>query len=157
MNAKSTPKNWVSTYFTPTLIIGAVIGGAFYFGEYKTDSESKQFESPAQKEKTRQHINSNYNEVKNYQLGERLLVMEREFDTAFAYLKRDIEISMDLKRVDSVNSVDAVKSRAKRDSLNAIAINDINNIKRDQTIQTNTTQLILQELRSIRKYIDTTN
>ena len=157
MNAKSTPKNWVSTYFTPTLLIGAVIGGAFYFGSFKEDSESKQFESPAQKEKTRQHIDSDYNEVRNYQLMEEQKEMKIQLDTSFAYVNALFKEDRARLKLDSINSANAIKSRAKRDSLNAIVILDINNIKRDQTIQANTNQLILQELRRITGIIDTIN
>ncbi len=144
---KKTPKNWVSTYFTPTLLIGAVIGGAFYFGEFKTDSKSKQFSTPAQKEKTRQHIDSDYNEVKNYQLMQEQKQMKVELDTAYAYVNAMFKEDRAARLVDSLNSVDAVKSRAIRDSLNVKTMTDINEIQREQKIISNQLFVILEHLK----------
>lgn len=139
-----------------SVIIGA-IAVFMTWGETKKDIETKIFESPAQKEKTRQHINSDYNEVRNYQLMEEQKEMKVQLDTAFAYVNALFKEDRARMKLDSVNSASAIKSRATRDSTNTVMVTDINNIKRDQTIQANTNQLILQELRSIRKLVDTTN
>jgi uncharacterized protein YjcR len=144
---KKTPKHWVSTYFTPTLLIGAVIGGAFYFGAFKKDSESKQFESSSQKEKTRQHIDSDYNEVKNYQLMQEQKQMKVELDTAYAYVNALFKEDRAARLADSLNSVDAVKSRAVRDSLNIQAMRDVSEIQREQKIISNQLFIILEHLK----------
>ena len=154
---KPTLRSYVGTWLTPSLILGGIVLGANYIGKMEIKNESQQFESPAQKEKTRQHIDSDYNEVKNYQLMEEQKQMKVELDTAYAFVNALFKEDRARLKIDSVNSANAIKSRFKRDSLNAKVIFDINNIKRDQTIQTNTNQLILQELRYLKKLIDTIN
>jgi hypothetical protein len=152
---KDTLKSIMTTWLTPSLILGGMLFGANYVGKMEINNESKQFENPAQKEKTRQHIDSDYNEVRNYQLMEEQKEMKVQLDTSFAFVNALFKEDRARLKLDSINSANAIKSRHARDSLNEKVIFDINNIKRDQTIQANTNQLILQELRYLRKLIDT--
>ncbi len=147
--------------FVKILGILSVIGGAVAlfvgWGEVKKDYDTRLFESVEQRIKTQNHINSDYNEVRNYQLMEEQKEMKIQLDTSFAYVNALFKEDRARLKLDSVNSANAIKSRHVRDSLNAKVIFDINNIKRDQTIQTNTNQLILQELRKLKEMIDTIN
>lgn len=146
-------KGWL----TPALVFGGIVYFAYFGGNALAVMKTLMFQDVEQRIKTKSHINSDYNEVKNFQLGERLKEMEIQFDTAYVYIKQDLDASIAMKKADSANSSDAIKSRGERDSIIGQAVVDINNIKRDQTIQTNTTQLILQELRNIKSMIDTIN
>jgi len=146
-------KGWL----TPALVFGGIVYFAYFGGNALAVMKTLMFQDVEQRIKTKSHINSDYNEVKNHQLGERLKEMEIQFDTAFVYIKQDLDASIAMKKADSVNSANAIKSRALRDTIISKAVFDINNIKRDQTIQTNTNQLILQELRKLKQMIDTIN
>ena len=152
---KNTLKSFVGTWLTPSLILGGIVLGANYIGKMEVDNATKQFESPAQKEKTRQHIDSDYNEVKNYQLMEEQKQMKVELDTAYAFVNALFKEDRARMKVDSVNSANAIQSRAKRDSTNKKVVVDIELIQREQTILTNTNIAILRELKSLRKLIDT--
>ena len=144
----------MSTWLTPSLILGGMIFGANYIGKMEVKNESQQFESPAQKEKTRQHIDSDYNEVKNYQLMEEQKQMKVELDTAYAFVNALFKEDRARLKIDSTNSANAIKSRSKRDSLNTKAMIDIEEIQREQKILSNTTQLILQKLDELKQIED---
>jgi hypothetical protein len=152
---KPTLKSFVGTWLTPSLILGGIVLGANYIGKMEVDNATKQFESPSQKEKTRQHIDSDYNEVKNYQLMQEQKQMKVQLDTSYAFVNALFKEDRARIKADSINSASAVKSRAKRDSTNNKVVKDIEQIQREQIIQTNTNQLILQELKSLRVLIDT--
>jgi hypothetical protein len=155
---KKTP---IQKFYDVVKILGAIsviIGLVAVFmawGENNKDVETRIFESPSQKEKTRQHIDSDYNEVKNYQLMQEQKQMKVELDTAYAFVNALFKEDRARLKMDSINSASAIKSRATRDSTNNKVVKDIQQIQREQIIQTNTNQLILQELKSLRVLIDT--
>ena len=147
MSEKKTAKDYVKQWLTPSLLIGAIVSGAYYIGEMKTDNKTKQFSTPAQKEKTRQHIDSDYNEVKNYQLMQEQRQMKVELDTAYAYVNALFKEDRAARLVDSLNSANAVKSRTVRDSLNIQAMKDVSEIQREQKIISNQLFVILEHLK----------
>ena len=65
---KNNMKSWVSIWLTPSLILGSLIYGAWFVSGYKAESNQRMFETVEQRVKTKDHIDSDYNEVKNYQL-----------------------------------------------------------------------------------------
>jgi len=73
--------------------------------------------------------------------------MKVQLDTAYSYVSAMFREDRAARFVDSLNSVDAVKSRAKRDSLNLEAMNDINEIQREQKIISNQLFVILEHLK----------
>ena len=153
-------KTGIQKIYNAAKILGALgfIGGIIFGAmQYIADAEPRLFKDVEQRIKTQNHINSDYNEVRNYQLMEEQKEMKVQLDTAFAYVNALFKEDRARMRLDSLNSANAIISRATRDSTNTVMVIDINNIKRDQTIQANTNQLILQELRYIKKLIDTIN
>lgn len=155
--SKHNMKSFMTTWLTPSLLLGGIVYFAYYFGEFKTVSKTNQFDSPAQKEKTRQHIDSDYNEVKNYKLGEELKVMKTDLDTAFAFVnakfKEDLEDKNHrIKSREARDSLGKANTKAIRiqDSLAAIRYNTIRTeqieIQREQKILSNSTLLIIEKL-----------
>ena len=129
--------------------IGSIIGFAYYFGVFQKDIETKTFKDPAQREKTAAHINSDYNEVKNYQLMVEQKEMKADLDTAYAYVNTLFKEDRQARKLDSLNSISAIKSRAKRDSSNLIQTKRLDNIEREQRISSNAIQLILVKLEKL--------
>jgi len=158
MNAekKNNMKNWVSTWLTPSLILGAILLGSWKGSEMLAIAKQLMFETVEQRIKTKDHINSDYNEVKNYQLMEEQKQMKIELDTAYAFVNAIFKEDRARIKIDSTDSADAVRSRAKRDSTNLKVVNDIENIQREQVIQTNINLSLLQEMKNIKKLLDTT-
>jgi hypothetical protein len=152
MNAqrKQNMKNWLNTWLTPSLILGGIIAGAWATSEFKADSNTRMFESAAQKEKTRAHIDSDYNEVKNYQLMQEQKQMKAELDTAYAFVNAIFKEDREARRLDSLNNANAIKSRAQRDSLVKKQAQDIEDMRREQRITSNAVQLILSKLDTTR-------
>lgn len=142
-------KTWVGTWLTPSLIIGAIVSGAFYVGDFKKDSDTRMFESAAQKEKTRAHIDSDYNEVRNYQLMEEQKEMKLQLDTAYAWVNARFKEDIEKRHLDSLNKVKAIESRAKRDSIVQAQARIIAEMEREQRITSNAIQLILQKLEEV--------
>jgi hypothetical protein len=152
--AEKNMKGWVSTWLTPSLVIGGIVAGAFYVGDFKKDSDTRMFETAAQKEKTRAHIDSDYNEVRNYQLMEEQKEMKLQLDTAYAWVNARFKEDIAKKHIDSLNAAAAIKSRAKRDSLLALEVAEIEQIKREQMITSNAIQLMLQKITKIEENIN---
>ena len=144
-------KSWVSTWLTPSLVIGSIVAGAFYVGNFLNDSETRMFESAAQKEKTRAHIDSDYNEVRNYQLMEEQKQMKLELDTAYAWVNARFKEDIQQRHLDSINKLKAIASRARRDSIFEAQASAIEEMKREQTITSNAIQLILTKLEEVQK------
>ena len=142
-------KAWVGTWLTPSLIIGGIVAGAFYVGDFKKDSDTRMFESASQKEKTRAHIDSDYNEVRNYQLMEEQKEMKLQLDTAYAWVNARFKEDIAKRHLDSLNKVKAIESRAKRDSIVQSQATTIAEMEREQRITSNAIQLILQKLEDV--------
>lgn len=142
-------KAWVGTWLTPSLIIGGIVAGAFYVGDFKKDSDTRMFESAAQKEKTRAHIDSDYNEVRNYQLMEEQKEMKLQLDTAYAWVNARFKEDIAKRHLDSLNKVKAIESRARRDSIVQSQASTIAEMEREQRITSNAIQLILQKLEDV--------
>lgn len=142
-------KAWVGTWLTPSLIIGGIVAGAFYVGDFKKDSDTRMFETASQKEKTRAHIDSDYNEVRNYQLMEEQKKMKLELDTAYAWVNARFKEDIAKRHLDSLNKVKAIESRAKRDSIVQTQATTIAEMEREQRITSNAIQLILQKLEGV--------
>lgn len=162
---KNNMKNFVSTWLTPSLILGAIVMGAWIGGQMKADANTRMFENAQQKEKTKSHIDSDYNEVKNYQLMEQVTEMKVELDTAYAFVNAMFKEDREAKIIATENNADAIKSRAKRDSNNVATARKqdsiskaqtvrLNNIEREQRITANAVQLILSNQNKI---LDTIN
>lgn len=98
-------------------IIGLGVSIMWMGMKYAAESKTKMFETPQQREKTRQHIDSDYNEVKNYKLMEEQKEMKIYLDTAYAFVNAIFKEDRAAKKIDSFNNTDAIKSRARRDSL----------------------------------------
>ncbi len=146
---KKTLGTHVKEWLTPSLLLGAIVMGAYYGGEFKATSKTVQFETPAQKEKTRAHIDSDYNEVRNYQLMEQVTEMKVELDTAYAFVNAMFKEDRAARRMDSINSASAIKSRKARDSIVRAQAQAIENIQREQRITSNAVQLILAKLDTV--------
>lgn len=144
-------KSWVGTWLTPSLIIGGIVAGAFYVGDFKKDSDTRMFESASQKEKTRSHIDSDYNEVRNYQLMEEQKEMKIELDTAYAWVNARFKEDIEKRHLDSLNKAKAIASRERRDSIFEAQANTISEMEREQRITSNAIQLILQKLEEVKK------
>lgn len=151
MNNNNNMKSWVGTWLTPSLIIGGIVAGAFYVGDFKKDSDTRMFESAAQKEKTRSHIDSDYNEVRNYQLMEEQKEMKIELDTAYAWVNARFKEDIVKRHLDSLNKAKAIASRERRDSIFEVQANTISEMEREQRITSNAIQLILQKLEEVKK------
>ena len=147
--SNSNMKAWVGTWLTPSLIIGGIVAGAFYVGDFKKDSDTRMFETASQKEKTRAHIDSDYNEVRNYQLMEEQKKMKLELDTAYAWVNARFKEDIAKRHLDSLNKVKAIESRAKRDSIVQTQATTIAEMEREQRITSNAIQLILQKLEGV--------
>ncbi len=152
---KNNMKSWVSIWLTPSLVLGSLLYGAWFVSGYRAESDQRMFKTPEQRIITRDHINSDYNEVKNYQLMQDQKQMKMELDTAYAFVNALFKEDRARIKLDSLNSANAIRSRAKRDSINVKNRDDIEAIQREQTISSNTIQLILQEVRDIKN--DTLN
>ena len=152
---KKTFADHVKDYLTPSLLIGAIIAGAYWGGEFIAVSKTVQFENPAQKEKTRAHIDSDYNEVRNYQLMQEVTGMKVELDTAYAFVNAMFKEDRAKRKLDSINSANAIISRAKRDSTVLNQAEEIKQIKREQQVTSNAVQLTLTKVDAILKKLDT--
>jgi hypothetical protein len=148
---KNNMKSWVGTWLTPSLVIGGIVAGAFYVGDFKKDSDTRMFESASQKEKTRSHIDSDYNEVRNYQLMEEQKQMKVQLDTAYAWVNARFKEDIAKRNLDSVNKSKAILSRQKRDSIFESQANTISEMEREQRITSNAIQLILQKIEEVKK------
>ena len=146
---KNNMKSWVSTWLTPSLLLGAIIGGAWYGGQLMTDADTRMFEDAKQKEKTRSHIDSDYNEVKNYQLMQEQKEMRAYLDTSYAFVNAMFKEDRARMIADSLNSVSAISSRANRDSIVKKQAKDIDDVRREQRITSNAVQLILSNQQKI--------
>ena len=146
---KNNMKSWVGTWLTPSLIIGGIVAGAFYVGDFKKDSDTRMFETASQKEKTRAHIDSDYNEVRNYQLMEEQKEMKLELDTAYAWVNARFKEDIAKRHLDSLNKVKAISSRQRRDSIFEAQATIISEMEREQRITSNAIQLILQKLEEV--------
>lgn len=131
----------------------AVLGSAVLLfmnlGEMKKDAETRMFEDAKQKEKTRSHIDSDYNEVKNYQLMEEQKQMKIELDTAYAFVNAMFKTDRAARKLDSANSANAKISRIKRDSIFLLQAKEIIEIKKDNSRMENAVQLILSNQQKI--------
>ena len=144
-------KAWLGTWLTPSLIIGGIVAGAFYVGDFKKDSDTRMFESSAQKEKTRSHIDSDYNEVRNYQLMEEQKEMKIELDTAYAWVNARFKEDIAKRHLDSLNKAKAILSRQRRDSIVQAQAKTLSEMEREQRTTSNAIQLILQKLEEVKK------
>ena len=118
-------KSWVSTWLTPSLLLGAIIGGAWYGGQLMTDADTRMFEDAKQKE------------------------MRAYLDTSYAFVNAMFKEDRARMIADSLNSVSAISSRANRDSIVKKQAKDIDDVRREQRITSNAVQLILSNQQKI--------
>lgn len=154
MTAKEKKPIDVKWIITNVSIIGMGISIIWMGMQYVAEADTKMFKDSMQKEKTRQHIDSDYNEVKNYQLMEEQKEMKAELDTAYAFVNAVFKEDRAARKVDSVNSSNAITSRAKRDSLRDVDTREIQNIKTNVSRMENAIQIILSNQQKI---LDTMN
>ena len=147
---KDNMKNWVSTWLTPSLILGSLLYGSWFVSGYMSDSKQRMFESVEQRIKTKTLVDTPYSEYQNLKKRDSLLSQQKElfviFDTINKMYESDIE-----------DKEDRIKSRAQRDSiLIETSIAQIKSdsvqkeIQREQKILANTNQLILDALIDIK-------
>ena len=147
---KDNMKNWVSTWLTPSLILGSLLYGSWFVSGYMSDSKQRMFESVEQRIKTKTLVDTPYSEYQNLKKRDSLLSQQKElfviFDTINKMYESDIE-----------DKEDRIKSRAQRDSiLIETSIAQIKSdsvqkeIQREQKILANTNQHILEVLIDIK-------
>ncbi len=151
---KSIDIKWIITNVS---IIGMGISIIWLGMRYVAEADTKMFDSPTDKEKTRAHIDSDYNEVKNYKLMEEQKEMKAELDTAYAWVNARFKEDVNKRKLDSMNKADAIKSRANRDSLFVRQGNDIDNVKKNVSRIENAVQRILDNQEVFQKILDTIN
>ena len=128
--------NILKDYFTPSLLIGAIIGGAVYFGELK----GLVFQSEEQRIKTKQHINTPINEVTVFRQNDTLLkrqdslkVQQRELDSLLVRQNRLLDsIKQDNKKKyikDSIDQIEKQKSRNAREYKMDLILEEISKLK----------------------------
>jgi len=147
---KDNMKNWVSTWLTPSLILGSLLYGSWFVSGYMSESKQRMFESVEQRIKTKTLVDTPYSEYQNLKKRDSLLSQQKElfviFDTINKMYESDIE-----------DKEDRIKSRAQRDSiLIETSIAQIKSdsvqkeIQREQKILANTNQHILEVLIDIK-------
>jgi len=150
---KQNAKTWVQIWLTPSMVLGGIVFFAWKAGYF----EQRMFETPEQRIKTKTLVDAPYNE---YQLlmkrdsvlrqGEKVEKIEKSlmiaFDSINVRWKDDIE-----------DKTSRISSRNKRDSLDIIQTQQMDELVKDDAIQKGINLQILDELKDIRKAIDTTN
>ncbi len=146
-------KIFSKSWFTPTLVLA--IGSALLTGigwiinvvvdnkEIMIENEHKMFESVEQRIKTKAHIDEPYNPVNSYIQGNELLEQQAQIN----------EIFKENKKNDSIKKVIEIrigKSRASRDSSQKVQAQTMKRMDSVNIIQTQTLQLILKKLDSIK-------
>jgi hypothetical protein len=107
---KQTFADHIKNYFTPTLLIGAVIAGALFWGRFETSMREITFDNSKQKLKVVEHTDEVPNAVENYKMAQELVKSVNIVDSTFKLQKA-------MTKEGIKNSKDAIESRAKRDSL----------------------------------------
>lgn len=155
MNAekKNNLKGWIGIWLTPSLLLGGIVYLAWFGSGALEVAKQLMFKDVEQRIKTSDHINSDYNEVKNYQLMEEQKQMKTELDTAYAFVNAIFKEDRARIKLDSTNNADAISSRHKRDSTNLKVVQDIEVIQREQSNTNNAILIILDELREIKEEV----
>ncbi len=133
---KKTPKSWVGTWLTPSLLLGAIVAGGFLGGkflqkdeDYKENVKTVQFDDASQKAKTIEHINSDYTPVKQYQNQQRLdsiyvfameQFQEKQYNDSIIHAEEHYKDSIKKLKEKKVE-----KSRAGRDSVNVLILQQL--------------------------------
>lgn len=150
-NNKKTLGTHLKEWLTPGLLLGAIVTGAYYGGEYKAESKEVQFSSPKEKVLTEKHMNSGYSEVANLLAAQELA---KKADT----LKKVYDFALYVFENDRDNTISAIESRNTRDSAYAETAkqqkkNDsvIQIIQYEQRNASRATELILKKLDSMNK------
>lgn len=124
-------KGFFPYFATPAMLVVVI----WTIATFKAETSQKQFNSIEEKVKTLDHVNSAPNEVDNYKAYQRLDSISKAVEQT--------------QKDNQENKNDAIKSRAKRDSLinkNAVTIFQM---KEQQLEQTRITKEILSKLDSI--------
>lgn len=139
MKTKKTFADYIKDWLTPTLLLGAIVGGAYYGGEFLAKSKEVQFDDSEQKHKVIQHTEEVPNAVDNYKGMLENIQQAKRLDSVYKF-------ALDVFEDNSQNSEHAIKSRSKRDSINQMLML---NTLRQQAIQEEQTQAIKKILRKL--------
>ena len=139
-------KSWVSTWLTPSLVIGGIVAGAWFGGQYKTDANTRMFESPEQRNDVINRYTEYPNDYDLYKLMIRNEKLDKKLDTSFAVSTAIFKNDIARQKLDSANKVHTMLSRASRDSVVKKQAAAIQDIRREQRNTSNAIQLILQKL-----------
>ena len=142
--AKKTFADHVKAYLTPSLLIGAIVGGALFWGRFETNMKEVTFDDSRQKIEVVDHTNSVPNEVENYKLAQQLILSVNKVDSVHKMQEVFTETT-------KKNSDDAIKSRAKRDSIGIEDSKKLSRIARDVETVNLRQQLLEKKFDSIKQ------
>jgi murein L,D-transpeptidase YafK len=146
---------WIGGVLGFVGLFAGLIGGAVAWGEWKAESQERMFKDSNERVITEQHVAEPFSRYKMQLKNDSILMQQSFLSTAFDTINKR-------HSNDEEDKSSRIASRNKRDSTYAATIDNQRKsdsiqkkIQREQIIQTNTNQLILQELKSLRVLIDT--
>lgn len=107
---KNNMKGWVATWLTPSLIIGSLLYGSWFVSGYMEASKQRMFENAEERIRTKQHMDTPYNEYQNLKKRDSLLSLQKKIVIIFDTINKRYEDDIEDKE-------DRIVSRAKRDSM----------------------------------------
>lgn len=143
MATKKTLGSYIRDWITPSLLLGGILFVAWYGSEYMTQLKETTFDNSRQKIKVIDHTNEVPNAVDNYKGMLENIKQAKRLDSVYKF-------ALDVFEDNSKNSEHAIKSRAKRDSINQMLM--LNTLRQQavQEEQTQTIKKILKKLDSIK-------
>lgn len=136
MKTKKTFGDHLKDWLTPTMLFGTIVAGTWFASDFITKSSEVQFDNSGQKHKVIQHTNEVPNAVDNYKGLLENIKQAKRLDSVYTF-------ALEVFENNSENAEHAIKSRAKRDSINQMLML---NTLRQQAIQEEQTQTIKQIL-----------
>jgi hypothetical protein len=135
-------------------LFGGLVGGSMAWGEFKAQQKEVNFDSSKQKNDHINHVEEVPNVVENYKAMQQNIEIAKQLDTSLIWVQGVAKNYIEGQRLDSINDIDAIASRARRDSLRQIDAKEIEQIKKDNQRIENAVQLILSNQQKI---LDTIN
>lgn len=151
---------WVGGLLAFAGLFTGLIGGSMAWGEWKAEQKSIQdermFKSSDQRVKTSTHINAPYSKYKMLMLRDTIIINQKHIDTVQKTLGQAFDTINKFWIADAEDKVHRMKSRDRRDSLDVIQTQQMQEFGKELDIQKGINLQILDELKEIRKHHDST-
>ena len=140
---------WIASIIGFVGVFGFMFKASVEWGAFKQNQTEVNFDSSAQKNDHINHVKEVPNVVENYKAMQQNIEIAQKLDTALVWVQGVTKNYVEQQKLDSINKSDAITSRAKRDSLRLVDVQENEQTKKDVSRIENAVQLILSNQQKI--------